>query len=365
MIPSTVLGESPGNGALLSTGGPRNGRLTVVMPTRNHAPYIRRALDSLVAQTRRPHRILVLDDASTDETPSILRVYAERYDFISVVTHEQNRGTVPRMHEGLATVESEYVLFMSSDDFIDITLCAKSLNLLDRNPRAAFCAVQKIEVDEQSRYLRRSRDPSVGGSARFFEPGSVVRILTRHGNLFSGLGTIYRTALLRAAGGFDERLQSFADGYVTELLGAKHGACVIPEYLAFWRRIDSSYYSITIRDPARVLTILEATLQRMAGPDRAFFPAEHRHRLEYRLRFDAAAAAARNRPIDRFLLRRAIAGRGGPMVEWAVLAGSAASGALGKLALFVVLRPWDILPVTIVRFMAVVRRVRPAPIPFG
>jgi hypothetical protein len=365
MIPSTGLDESPGDGALLSTGGPRNGRLTVVMPTRNHAPYIRRALDSLVAQIRLPDRILVLDDASTDETPSILRAYAERYDFISVVTHEQNRGTVPRMHEGLATVESEYVLFMSSDDFIDITLCAKSLDLMDRNPQAAFCLVQVIEVDEQSRYMGRSRTASVSRSARFLEPRSVVRELTRHGSSFGGVGTIYRTALLRAAGGFDERLQSFADGYVTELLGAKHGACVIPEYLAFWRRIDSSYYSTTIRDPARVLTILEGTLQRMACPDRAFFSAEYRHRLEYRLRFVAAAAAARNRPIDRLLLRRAIAGRGGPMVEWTVLVGSAASRALGKLALFVVLRPWDILPVTLARFMAVVRRDRPAPIPFG
>jgi hypothetical protein len=193
----------------------------------------------------------------------------------------------------------------------------------------------------------------------------VVRIVTRHGNLFTGLGTIYRTALLRAAGGFDERLQSFADGYVTELLGAKHGACVVPEYLVFWRKVDSSYSMTTGRDPARVLAILEATLQRMAGPDRAFFPAEHRHRLEYRLRFVAAAAAVRNRPIDRLLLRRAIAGRGGPVVEWAVLVLSSASSALGKLALFALLRPWDILPVTVRRFTALVRRVRPAPIPVG
>ena len=365
MIPSTVLGEPPGDDALLFAGGPRDGRLTVVMPTRNHALYIRRALDSLVAQTRRPHRILVLDDASTDETPSILRVYSKRYDFISVVTHGQNRGTVPRMGEALATVVSEYVLFVSSDDFIDITLCAKSLDLLDRNPQAALCGVQVIKVDERGRYLGHCRSASVGRSAVFLEPRSVVRDLTRHGSGYGGLGTIYRTAMLRAAGGFDERLQSFADGYVTDLLGAKHGACIIPEYLAFWRRLDSSYYSTTVRDPARVLMILEATLQRMAGPDQAIFPAEYRHRLEYRLRFDAAAAAARNRPIDQLLLRRAIAGRGGPMVEWAVLASSAASGALGKLALFVVLRPWDILPVTVARFMAVVRSVRPAPIPFG
>jgi glycosyltransferase involved in cell wall biosynthesis len=342
-----------------------DGRLTVVIPTRNHARYIRRALDSLVAQTRRPQRILVLDDASTDRTPSILRAYAERYDFISVVTHEQSRGPVPRMQEGLATVESEYVLFMASDDFIDIGLCAKSLALMDRSPQAAFCAVQVIEVDEQGKYLRRSHTASASRSAVFLEPRSVVRELIRHGNGFHGLGTIYRTALLRAVGGFDESLQSFADGYVSQLLGAKHGACVIPECLAFWRRMDNSYYSAIIRDPARVLTILEVALQRMAGPDRTFFPAEHRHRLEYRLRFAAAVAAVRNRPVDRLLFRRAIAGRGGPMVEWAVLAGSAASGALGTLALFVVLRPWDILAVTVARFMAVVRRTRPAPIPLA
>jgi glycosyltransferase involved in cell wall biosynthesis len=335
------------------------------MPTRNHARYIRSALDSLVAQTRRPHRILVIDDASTDETPGILREYTDRYDFISVVTHEQNRGTVPRMQEGLATVESEYALFMASDDFFDTTLCAKSLELMDRNPQAAFCAVQVIDVDEQGRYLRRCPTVSASRSAMFLEPRGVVRELTRHGNGFQGLGTIYRTALLREAGGFDERLQSFADGYVSQLLGAKHGACVIPEYLAFWRRMDNSYYSAIIRDPARVLTILEVALQRLAGQDGAFFPAEYRHRLEYRLRFAAAAAAVRNRPIDRLLLRRAIAGRGGPMVEWAVLVGSAVSGALCKLALFAVLRPWDILPVMVRRFTAVVRRDRPAPIPFG
>ena len=332
------------------------------MPTRNHARYIRSALDSLVAQTHRPHRILVIDDASTDETPSILRDYAERYDFISVVTHEEQRGTVPRMQEGLATVESEYVLFMSSDDFVDITLCAKSLELMDRNPQAAFCAVQVIDVDEQGRYLRRCPTVSASRSAMFLEPRGVVRELTRHGHGFYGLGTIYRTALLRTAGGFDERLQSFADGYVNQLLGAKHGACVIPEYLAFWRRLGTSYYSTVIRDPARVLTILEVALQRLAGQDGAFFPAEYRHRLEYRLRFAAAAAAVRNRPIDRLLLRRAIAGRGGPMVEWAVLVGSAVSGALCKLALFAVLRPWDILPVTVRRFTTVVRRDRPVPI---
>jgi glycosyltransferase involved in cell wall biosynthesis len=337
-------------------------RLTVVMPTRNHAPYIRRALDSLVAQTRRPDHILVIDDASTDGTPGILRVYAERYPFVSVVTHEQNRGTVPRMCEALTTVESEFVLFLSSDDFIDATLCAKSLDLLDRNPQSAFCAVQRVEVDEQGSYLSW-HSASIGGSARFLEPPIVARMLIRHGNLFTGLGTIYRTALLRAAGGFDTGLQSFADGYVTELLGAKHGACVIPEYLVFWRGVDSSYSNTTARDPARVLTILEATLRRMAGPDRAFLSVEYRHRLEYRLRFVAAVAAVRNRPIDRRLLHCAIAGRGGPIVEWGVLLGSAISGTLGKLALFAVLRPSDLLPVTIHRFMAAVRGDRPAPIP--
>lgn len=332
------------------------------MPTRNHARYIRSALDSLVAQTRRPRRILVIDDASTDETPGILREYTDRYDFISVVTHEQNRGTVPRMQEGLATFESEYALFMASDDFFDTTLCAKSLELMDRNPQAAFCAVQVIDVDEQGRYLRRCPTVSARRGATFLEPRDVVRELTRHGNGFHGLGTVYRTALLREAGGFDESLQSFADGYVSQLLGAKHGACAIPEGLAFCRKMDGSYYSTTIRDPVRVLTMLEVALRRMTGPDRAFFPVEYRHRLEYRLRFAAAAAAMRNRPIDRLLLRRAIAGRGGPMVEWAVLMGSAVSGALCKLALFAVLRPWDILPVTVRRFTTVIRRDRPAPI---
>ncbi|HLA90403.1 MAG TPA: glycosyltransferase family A protein [Gemmatimonadaceae bacterium] len=335
---------------------PGDGLLTIVMPTRNHAQYIRQALDSFVAQTRRPDRLVVLDDASTDDTPRILRSYAERYAFISVITHARNAGGLECAVEALATVETEYVMFAASDDFVDVSLCAKSLALMDLHPQAGLCAVNVIQVDEKGRFVRRCVAPPVGGSATYLDPKRFLRLLTRHGSLFYGLGTVYRTELLRSAGGFDETLKSFADDYVNQVLSAKNGACVIPEFLGYWRRLEHSYSHTTASDPAEYLAILDATLRRLKGPDRTVFSEEYRHRLEYRMRFGAAVAAMRSYPVDRPLLRRAIARRGGPIGELLVLKGWAFGETVGSLTLFALLRPWDIVRVLAVRIGRLAKR---------
>ncbi len=65
--------------------------LLVVSPVRDEAKYLRRTLDSMVAQTVRPIEWIIVDDGSTDETPDIVREYAARYPFIRLETR-QDRG---------------------------------------------------------------------------------------------------------------------------------------------------------------------------------------------------------------------------------------------------------------------------------
>ena len=67
------------------------GDYCLISPARNEAQYIRRTLDSVLAQTVLPKRWIIIDDGSTDETPEILAEYAAKHDLIEVLARE-DRG---------------------------------------------------------------------------------------------------------------------------------------------------------------------------------------------------------------------------------------------------------------------------------
>ncbi len=66
-------------------------RYVVISPCRNEAQYARQSLESVVNQTVRPTKWVIVDDGSSDATPQILAEYAQRYDWIEVVTRS-DRG---------------------------------------------------------------------------------------------------------------------------------------------------------------------------------------------------------------------------------------------------------------------------------
>jgi len=65
---------------------PGTDRYVIVSPVKDEARFIQTTLDSVVAQTVRPARWIIVDDGSQDETPAILKRYAEKYDWIRILT---------------------------------------------------------------------------------------------------------------------------------------------------------------------------------------------------------------------------------------------------------------------------------------
>src|SRR3712207_2897256 len=60
-------------------------KYVLITPARNEEAFIEKTLASVVAQTRLPERWVIVDDASTDRTPEIVRSYAERYSWIKLL----------------------------------------------------------------------------------------------------------------------------------------------------------------------------------------------------------------------------------------------------------------------------------------
>jgi len=87
--------------------------ISVVIPNHNYAPYIRDAIGSVLSQDYQQRQVIVVDDASTDESRSILAAYADQ---VELVLLPSNRGQIQAYNAGFERVKGDIVIFLDSDD---------------------------------------------------------------------------------------------------------------------------------------------------------------------------------------------------------------------------------------------------------
>ena len=149
---------------------------------------MRQTLDTVIAQSIRPRKWIIVDDGSTDETPSILAEYKSKHDWIDVITRSNrtNRsvgpGVIDAFYAGLDTVDFDQFEFLCKLD-LDLRLPPRYFEILmarmNANPQIATCS----------------------GKAYLEEHGQLVN--ERHGDDTSiGATKFYRTACFRKIGGF-------------------------------------------------------------------------------------------------------------------------------------------------------------------
>lgn len=93
--------------------------LTVIVPMYNVSRYLRPCLDSLVAQTLKDIKVILVDDGCTDETPKIAQSYVDQYPKLFTLIHKENGGLSDARNTALPLVQSEYVAFLDSDDWVE------------------------------------------------------------------------------------------------------------------------------------------------------------------------------------------------------------------------------------------------------
>lgn len=115
----SALSPDPGSSCLWDKGCEIRGdfELDIIVPAYNVEKYIKRCIDSALSQqTKYSFRLIIIDDGSTDATPGIIDSYAE--DKHVLIRHQENLGLAGARNTGLRLSDSEYVMFLDSDDFL-------------------------------------------------------------------------------------------------------------------------------------------------------------------------------------------------------------------------------------------------------
>lgn len=102
-------------------------RFSIIVPVYNTEKYLGECLDSLINQTYRDFEVILIDDGSTDGSPRICDMYAEKYSDTIKVFHKSNGGLISARIAGNKKASGDYILNVDSDDFVSENLL-KTLN---------------------------------------------------------------------------------------------------------------------------------------------------------------------------------------------------------------------------------------------
>lgn len=101
-------------------------RVSIIVPVYNVERYLRQCLDSLVNQTYQNIEIICVDDGSTDASSEILTEYVLKNSKVRVIRQE-NSGISAARNVGFSFTTGEYVMYVDSDDWIDVCTCEKAV----------------------------------------------------------------------------------------------------------------------------------------------------------------------------------------------------------------------------------------------
>jgi len=211
---------------------PPTGRVTVGIPVRNMANFVKASIDSVLAQTV-PCDLIVIDDASTDDTAKVLaEILPPEAKFLQMA---ENVGVAAANNHMLAMCETEFYLPFSADDVLEPTFVERCLKEFEQDPFLEMVASQTDFIDAEGKTLTEHFFLQIPKAAN--KPREQWLHVLYYGNQYFGAG-MYRTYALREIGGWDSTVGVICDYEVYLKLLQRENIKIIEENLTHTRAHD-------------------------------------------------------------------------------------------------------------------------------
>lgn len=246
--------------------------VSVIIPAFNRSTVLKRAINSVLDQSYSHYEILIVDDASRDNTSELIKSY--RDPRIIYLRHATNRGGAASRNTGIERAKGELIAFLDSDDVWEPNKLAKQVELLEKSDKdcgVVYTALKAVyEVDGHTEIL------PVEHRGRFLNElliGNCVRTLS---------SVVVRSSVLRKIGGFDPDLRSCQDWDLYIRLIKECSFECINEPL--------TVYYINKKDPSRISNARQSIVQGHESVARKY-QKDYRHlSKEDRLRYNVSVS---------------------------------------------------------------------------
>lgn len=155
-------------------------KISVIIPVYNVECYLKRCLDSVLAQTYTNLEILLIDDGSTDASGKICDEYSTKDNRVNVF-HNKNEGTACARNFALKKATGKYLFFVDGDDFIDFDTIEKMVELSNNgNIDIVYCDYFKYYSDDNKQYISLIPFPEFNKNTHILAmPGPVCKLIKK------------------------------------------------------------------------------------------------------------------------------------------------------------------------------------------
>lgn len=164
--------------------------VSVIIPCYNLARFLPGAIDSVLAQTRSPVEVIVIDDGSTDNTGEV----ASRYQSVRYF-RQANEGVSRARNFGFLASKGAYVMFLDADDKLTPVAVEAHLDCFDAHTEAGFVVGDIDQISENGSYKCSPRWPVL--TSNFYEE------LLKANHVANTIAVMFRRSVVEQLGGFD------------------------------------------------------------------------------------------------------------------------------------------------------------------
>jgi glycosyltransferase involved in cell wall biosynthesis len=208
--------------------------IDVVIPCYNYARYLRGCVNSVLSQSDVNVRVLVIDDASTDDTPIVGKELAASHSAVQFRRHEQNKGHIATYNEGLLEWSTgDYVVLLSADDILTPGSLGRAISVMEADKRIGMVYGRAVH------FTREEDLPEVDGRNFTYTRWSGKEWLLRRcqtgKNVITSPEVVVRGSVQRLVGGYRPELPHAGDLEMWMRIAAVSDVAYIRVPQAFYR----------------------------------------------------------------------------------------------------------------------------------
>lgn len=175
-------------------------KIAIVIPTYNSELYIEKTLDSVLTQSEKVDRIILIDDCSKDNTVNLVKTYINNYKNIELICLDKNLGPAGIRNYALKYVDEDFVMFLDHDDIIDFSLIKKYKDSLGNASNVTFVYCNAVQIDMNDNVI------SAPVIYNFENKNDILGDFIVRNRILSMTGILINTNKLKEIEGFDHNL---------------------------------------------------------------------------------------------------------------------------------------------------------------
>jgi GT2 family glycosyltransferase len=220
----------------------------VVVPCYRYGLYLRECVGSILSQIGPKVRVLIIDDASPDDSANVAQALTREDSRVSFIHHTVNKGHIATYNEGNDWASADYTVLLSADDYLLPGALSRAAVLMNENPRVALTFGKALELyEDRSTKVVGTGIEAYDNVRSCIIPGFEFIEVSAAQNRVPTPTAVVRTSYLKRLGGYRPELPHTGDMEMWLRLAAHGSVGMIGECQAVYRRhtanMSLSYYT--------------------------------------------------------------------------------------------------------------------------